>query len=160
MAIIDTLRREAAEGLPEWQRIRRYIHQHPELSFEEHKTAAFISEQLAAWGIEHTTGIAGTGIVGVLEGRTAGIRCIAVRAELDALPIIEANDVPYKSETEGIMHACGHDVHATCLLGVLRILSRHKEDWEGRIKFIFQPGEEKHPGGGSLMIAEGCAAGP
>ncbi len=158
--MIDIIRHEAAEGLPEWQRIRRYIHQHPELSFEEHKTAAFISEQLTAWGIEHTTGIAGTGIVGVLEGRTPGNRCIAIRAELDALPIVEANEVPYKSATEGVMHACGHDVHTTCLLGVLRILSRHRDDWEGQVKFIFQPGEEKHPGGGSLMIAEGVLQTP
>jgi hippurate hydrolase len=153
--MIDAIRRAAADGFPEWQRIRRYIHQHPELSFQEHHTATFISEQLTAWGISHTTGIAGTGIVGVLEGRTPGARCIAIRAELDALPIVEANDVPYKSAQEGLMHACGHDVHATCLLGVLRILATYKTEWEGRIKFIFQPGEEQHPGGGSLMIAEG-----
>src|SRR5215217_7845163 len=113
--MIDAIRREAAAGFGEWQRIRRYIHQHPELSFEEHNTAAFISQQLTAWGIAHTTGIAGTGIVGVLEGRIPGTRCIAIRAELDALPIAEANDVPYKSAHEGVMHACGHDVHTTCL---------------------------------------------
>lgn len=153
--IIDAIRKAAAEGFGEWQRIRRYIHQHPELSFEEHSTATFISEQLHAWGISHKTGVAGTGIVGVLEGRTPGRRCIAIRAELDALPITEANDVPYRSVHEGIMHACGHDVHSACLLGVLRILSVYRTEWEGQVKFIFQPGEEKHPGGGSLMIAEG-----
>lgn len=152
---IEDIRRAAAEGFPEWQRIRQYIHQHPELSFEEEQTAAFISDQLTVWGIAHTTGVAGTGIVGVLEGRTPGNRCIAIRAELDALPITEANDVPYRSRNEGIMHACGHDVHATCLLGVLRLLSEHRQDWEGQVKFIFQPGEEKHPGGGSLLIAAG-----
>jgi hippurate hydrolase len=157
---IDALRQAAADGFPEWQRIRHYIHSHPELSFEEHGTAAFISEQLAAWGIEHQSGVAGTGIVGVLEGRSAGNRCIAVRAELDALPILEANDVDYKSTVPGIMHACGHDVHTTCLLALVRILSQHQDEWEGRIKFIFQPGEEQHPGGGSLMIADGVLQNP
>lgn len=157
---IELLRQAAAEGFPEWQRIRHYIHSHPELSFEEHGTAAFISEQLAAWGIAHQTGIAGTGIVGVLNGRNPEKRCIAVRAELDALPILEANDVEYKSTKPGIMHACGHDVHATCLLALLRILSQHTDEWEGRVKFIFQPGEEQHPGGGSLMIAGGVLEAP
>lgn len=157
---IETLRAAAAEGRAEWSRIRRHIHQHPELSFEEHQTAAFISSLLSEWGIAHQTGIAGTGISGVLEGRSPGRRCIAVRAELDALPIPEANEVPYKSRREGVMHACGHDVHSTCLLGLLRILSQHKDEWEGRLKFIFQPGEEKHPGGGSLMIAEGVLNNP
>ena len=158
--MIEAIRQMAAENFTEWQRIRRYIHQHPELSFEEHNTAAFISQQLTAWGISHETGIAGTGIVGVLEGRTPGKKCIAVRAELDALPILEANEVPYKSKNEGVMHACGHDMHTTCLLGVIRILSVYKNEWEGRLKFIFQPGEEKHPGGGSIMIDEGVLENP
>jgi hippurate hydrolase len=158
--MIDTIRSAAEEGFADWQRIRHYIHQHPELSFEEHHTAAFVSEQLSEWGIAHTTGIAGTGVIGVLESDHPNGRCIAIRAELDALPIAEANDTPYKSQNEGIMHACGHDVHTTCLLGVLRILSMHKGDWEGSIKFIFQPGEEKHPGGGSIMIAEGVLENP
>ncbi|MBS1616224.1 MAG: amidohydrolase [Bacteroidetes bacterium] len=157
---IETLRLAAAEGMDEWSRIRRHLHRHPELSFEEVETAAFISGQLRAWGIDHEQGIAGTGIVGVLEGREPGKRCVAVRAELDALPINEANDVPYKSAREGVMHACGHDVHMTCLLGLLRILSQHREAWVGRLKFMFQPGEEKHPGGGSLMIAEGVLQNP
>lgn len=157
---IDALRQAAAEGFPEWQRIRHYIHSHPELSFEEYGTATFIAEQLNAWGIEHRTGIAGTGIIGVLEGRNPEKRCIAVRAELDALPILEANDVDYKSTVPGVMHACGHDVHTTCLLALLRIFSQHQDEWEGRIKFIFQPGEEQHPGGGSLMIADGVLETP
>src|ERR1043165_1068675 len=157
---IETLRQAATDGLPEWQRIRHHIHQHPELSFEEYNTAAFISQQLTTWGIAHTTGIAGTGIVGVLEGRTPGNKCIAVRADLDALPITEANVTPYKSQNDGVMHTCGHDVHTTCLLGLLRILSQHKDKWEGKLRFIFQPGEEKHPGGGSIMIAEGVLKNP
>jgi hippurate hydrolase len=157
---IDVIRQAAAENFDEWKRIRRYIHQHPELSFEEHQTAAFIAQQLTAWGIPFTSGVAGTGIVGLLEGRNPGSRCIAIRAELDALPIVEANDVEYRSIHEGIMHACGHDVHTTCLLGVLRILSMNRDEWEGQIKFIFQPGEEMHPGGGSLMIKEGVLESP
>lgn len=157
---IETLRHAASEGKAEWSRIRRHLHSHPELSFEEFETAKFISEQLRSWGIEHETGIAGTGIVGVLEGRNPGHRCIAIRAELDALPITEANEVPYKSCQEGVMHACGHDVHMTCLLGLLCILSQHRDQWEGSLKFIFQPGEEKHPGGGSLMIAAGVLQNP
>lgn len=158
--MIDDLRRLAASHFPEWQRIRRHIHAHPELSFEEHKTAAFISAQLEEWGIAHVTGIAGTGISGVIEGKTAVGKCIAIRAELDALPIIEAGESDYTSQTPGVMHACGHDVHATCLLGVLRILQELKDSWSGSIKFIFQPGEEKHPGGGSLMIAAGILEHP
>ena len=158
--MIDAIRQLAAEGFPQWQAIRHHLHQHPELSFQEFNTAAFVSGQLTAWGIEHQTGIAGTGIVGVLEGRTRGKKCIAIRAELDALPIREANTTDYISQNEGIMHACGHDVHTTCLLGVLRILQTLKNDWEGQIKFIFQPGEEMHPGGGSLMIADGVLQNP
>ena len=158
--MIDAIRRMAQEGFPQWQAIRHHIHQHPELSFEEYNTAAFISGQLTAWGIAHQTGIAGTGIVGVLEGKTPGKKCIAIRAELDALPIKELNTTDYISQNEGVMHACGHDVHATCLLGVLHILQSLRNEWEGRIKFIFQPGEEKHPGGGSLLIAEGVLENP
>ena len=158
--MIDAIRQLAAEGFPEWQRIRHHIHANPELSFEEDNTAAYISAQLNAWGIAHKTGIAGTGIAGVLEGRNPGAKCIAIRAELDALPIQEQNTAAYASLQDGVMHACGHDVHTTCLLGVLRILQTLRNEWEGSIKFIFQPGEEKHPGGGSLMIAEGILQNP
>jgi hippurate hydrolase len=158
--MIEAIRELTAAQFGEWQRIRRHIHAHPELSFEEHDTAAFISAQLTAWGIPHQTGIAGTGISGVLEGKSTAGKCIAIRAELDALPILEANQSPYTSRNEGVMHACGHDVHATCLLGVLRILQELKAEWVGQIKFIFQPGEEKHPGGGSLMIAAGILENP
>jgi amidohydrolase len=158
--MIDAIRRLAAAGFPEWQRLRHHIHAHPELSFVEYETASFISRQLNDWGIAHQTGIAGTGIVGVLEGRTPGNKCIAIRAELDALPIRELNTTAYISTNEGVMHACGHDVHATSLLGVLHILHSLKEEWDGQIKFIFQPGEEQHPGGGSLMIADGVLENP
>lgn len=158
--MIDEIRRLAAAGFADWQQIRHHIHANPELSFEEYNTAAFISKQLNDWGIPHQTGIAGTGIVGVLEGRTAGNKCIAIRAELDALPIKELNTTDYISTKDGVMHACGHDVHATSLLGILRILQALKSEWEGQLKFIFQPGEEQHPGGGSLMIADGVLSNP
>lgn len=158
--MIEAIKQAAQQGFSEWQRIRRHIHANPELSFEEYNTAEFISAQLEEWGIVHQTGIAGTGISGVIEGKSPAGKCIAIRAELDALPIKEANHTEYISKNEGIMHACGHDVHATCLLGVLRILQELKNEWNGRIKFIFQPGEEKHPGGGSMMIADGILENP
>lgn len=158
--MIDTIRKKALDYFPEIQEIRHHIHANPELSFEEHKTAAFISGKLKEWGIQHQTGIAGTGIVGIIEGKNPGKKCIALRADMDALPIQEANDTPYRSKNDGVMHACGHDVHSSCLLGVARILNDLKDEWEGTVKLIFQPGEEKHPGGASLMIKEGVLEDP
>lgn len=142
------------------QAIRHHIHANPELSFQEYNTSAYVAAKLAEWGIPHTAGVAGTGVVALLKGRNPDKKCIALRAELDALPIKEANDVPYRSKNEGVMHACGHDVHASCLLGATRILNDLKEEWEGTIKILFQPGEEKHPGGASLMIAAGVLENP
>lgn len=158
--MIDLIKKKTEEGFPVWQQIRQHIHSHPELSFEETETAAYVSRKLTEWGIPHQTGIAGTGIVALLEGRDPGKKCIAIRSELDALPITELNEVPYKSRNEGVMHACGHDVHTTCLLGVAKVLLDVRAEWEGTVKLIFQPGEEKHPGGGSLMIAEGVLENP
>lgn len=152
--MIDRIR-EIADGLlPEWQRIRHYIHAHPELSFEETGTAAFVAAELRKLQIPFTEGVAGTGIVAIIEGKNPAARCLAIRSELDALPITELNEVPYKSLNEGLMHACGHDVHTACLLGVARIMNELRNEWSGTLKLIFQPGEEMHPGGGSLMIAE------
>lgn len=136
--------------------IRRHLHMHPELSFEEHNTAAFIAETLRGWGIAHQTGIAGTGIVALLHGHTPKGRTVALRADMDALPIQEKNNVPYCSQNPGVMHACGHDVHTTCLLTALRILHTLRDQWSGTVKALFQPGEEKLPGGASLMIAAGA----
>lgn len=158
--MIDRIRSLADRYFPESQRIRHHIHAHPELSFEEYNTAAFVEAELKQIGIPYTKGIAGTGIVALLEGRSAGTKCIAIRSELDALPIRELNDTSYKSQNPGVMHACGHDVHTSILLGVARILHELKDEWEGTLKLIFQPGEEKHPGGGSLMIAEGVLDNP
>ncbi len=123
---------------------RRYLHQHPELAFQEENTARFVAEKLREYGIEHTTGVATTGVVGLLHGRAPG-KTVLLRADMDALPIDELNDVPYKSTTPGVMHACGHDAHTTILLGVARLLSQRRDDFTGTVKFIFQPAEEAPP---------------
>lgn len=140
--------------------IRRHIHSHPELSNEEIKTAEFISQKLSEWKIEHSTSIADNGICVLLKGDLEGEKVIAIRGELDALPIFEKNEVPYKSCNNGVMHACGHDVHSAALLGTLRILQLLKSNWGGTIKAIFQPAEEKLPGGASVMIDNGILENP
>lgn len=158
--ILPRIHEKAEQYFPEVRAIRHHIHAHPELSFQEYDTAAFISGKLTAAGITHTTGIAGTGIVAVIEGRNPGSRCVALRADMDALPIQEKNEVPYCSQNNGVMHACGHDVHTSCLLGAAHILNDLKHEWEGTVKLIFQPGEEMHPGGASLMVNEGVLENP
>ena len=124
--------------------IRRHLHAHPELSYQEWETSQYVQDKLTAFGIPFTV-IAQTGVVGLIEGRNPKSRTIAIRADMDALPITEENEVAYKSVKPGIMHACGHDVHTTCLLGAAKILKETSGDWEGTIKLIFQPGEEKKP---------------
>lgn len=153
---IKTLARQYAT---EFTEVRRHLHAHPELSYQEHATSAFLQQKLQAWGIPFTIK-ATTGIVGLIEGRNPQSRVIALRGDMDALPIKEENNVPYRSRNEGIMHACGHDVHTTCLLGAAKILNELKDEWEGTVKLIFQPGEEKNPGGASIMIAEGVLDNP
>lgn len=139
--------------------IRRHIHAHPELSYQEFETSKFIQARLTEWGIPFTI-MAQTGVVGIIEGKNPSARITALRADMDALPIQEENDVPYKSTNQGVMHACGHDVHTTCLLGAAKILNELKDEWEGTVKLIFQPGEERNPGGASLMIKDGVLANP
>lgn len=139
---------------------RRHLHAHPELSFEETQTAAFVASKLDALGIPYTR-MANTGLVALLEGtKGPSGQVIALRADMDALPITELNDVPYKSQNPGVMHACGHDVHTTSLLGVAEILLQLRHTFAGTVKFIFQPGEETIPGGASMMIAEGVLRNP
>lgn len=138
---------------------RRHLHQHPELSFQEYKTCQFVKEKLEAWGIE-TQIMATTGVIGLIKGKNPTSRIVALRADMDALPIQEINEVEYKSKNDGVMHACGHDVHTTCLLGAAQILQELKEEWEGTIKLIFQPGEEQLPGGASILIKEGVLQNP
>lgn len=158
--MIDLIKQKAAGYFPDSQAIRHHIHAHPELSFQEFETAKYISAKLTEYDVKHQTGIAGTGIVALIEGKNPDKKCIALRADMDALPIHEANDTDYRSQNDGVMHACGHDVHSACLLGVARILNELKERLEGTVKLIFQPGEEKHPGGASLMIKAGALENP
>ncbi len=139
--------------------VRHHLHANPELSYQEFNTSKFIQQKLTEFGISFEI-MATTGVVGIIKGRDAGSRVIALRADMDALPINEQNDVSYKSTIEGIMHACGHDVHTTCLLGAAKILNELKEEWTGTVKLIFQPGEEKNPGGASLMIKDGVLENP
>jgi amidohydrolase len=150
----------AKQYLAEAIEIRRFLHQHPELSTEEFETAAFISKKLSEWGIEHQTGIAKTGIVGIIKGNNPDSYVVGLRADMDALPIEEHTNVTYKSLNTGVMHACGHDAHIASLLLTLRILNDFKSKFDGSVKFIFQPSEEKYPGGAITMINEGVLENP
>ncbi|MCX8473313.1 MAG: M20 family metallopeptidase [Sediminibacterium sp.] len=149
----------ASEKQADWIEIRRFIHQNPELSFQEYNTANFIKEKLISWGIDCRI-IGGTGVVALLHGKNPQKNVIALRADIDALPIKEENQCNYVSKNEGVMHACGHDVHTTILLGTAFILKQFSNEWEGTIKLIFQPGEEKNPGGASILIKEGVLENP
>ncbi len=140
--------------------LRRHIHANPELSFHEVETGKFIAGKLKEWGIPHEHGVADNGVVGLIEGKKPGNKVVALRADIDALPIAEANEVPYKSKNEGVMHACGHDVHSSSLLGTAKILNELKDNFAGTIKLIFQPAEEMLPGGASIMIKEGVLENP
>ncbi|MBI3137813.1 MAG: amidohydrolase [Sphingobacteriales bacterium] len=154
-----TIKALAKQYAPEYIDIRHHLHAHPELSYQEFETSKFVQQKLAELGIPFEVK-ATTGVTGLIQGKNPGSRIIALRADMDALPIKEENDIPYKSKNEGVMHACGHDVHTTCLLGAARILSELKDKWEGTVKLIFQPGEEKNPGGASLMIKDGVLEHP
>ena len=159
-AMKEKIKHLARQFHPDIVVCRRHLHAHPELSFEEIETARFVSAQLSAYGIEHQTDVAGHGIVALIRGRNPEKRCVALRADMDALPILEANAVAYKSKNIGVMHACGHDVHTSSLLGAARILQELRGEFEGTFKCIFQPGEEKLPGGASLMIQAGVLKNP
>lgn len=138
---------------------RRHLHEHPELSYQEVETSRFIQSQLNAMGLASQS-IAGTGLLVLIEGKNPHKKSVALRADIDALPIQELNDVPYKSKNNGVMHACGHDVHTSSLLGTAKILFALREEFEGTVKLLFQPGEEKNPGGASIMIKEGALVNP
>jgi hippurate hydrolase len=148
----------AAKYFETYKQIRHHLHAHPELSYKEYNTAAFVKGELDKLGIPYQS-MAETGVIAVLEGRPSD-RVVALRADMDALPIQEENEVPYASTIPGVMHACGHDVHTTCLLGAARILHELKDQWDGKIKLIFQPGEERNPGGASILIREGVLENP
>ena len=144
---------------PDVVKQRRHLHSNPELSFEEYQTSAYIKGCLDELGIEWKS-MAGTGVVGLIKGELPSEAVVALRADIDALPIVEANEVDYKSQNQGVMHACGHDVHTSSLLGAARILQQMKAEFRGTVKLIFQPAEEKLPGGASLMIREGVLENP
>lgn len=141
---------------------RQHLHQYPELSYQEYNTMKYISEQLTKIGIPHETGVAETGIVALISGsqHLENQDCIGLRADIDALPILEQNDVPYASKNKGVMHACGHDVHTSVLLGAAEILFKMRDELPHPVKLVFQPGEEKNPGGASLMMKAGCLQNP
>lgn len=144
---------------PEVVDTRRHIHANPELSFEEYNTAAYIKERLNELGIPWQE-MANTGVIALIQGELPGEGVVALRADIDALPITEVEGRPYGSKNVGVMHACGHDVHTSSLLGTAKILASLKSQFGGTVKLIFQPGEEKLPGGASIMIKEGALANP
>ncbi len=160
MILVEQVKQLAQKNSSKVLAIRQHIHQNPELSFEEYNTQKYVLKQLADIGITDVTKLANTGVVALIKGKNSTQKTIALRADLDALPIIEQNDVPYKSINTGVMHACGHDVHTSCLLGAAYILNELKNEFEGTIKLVFQPGEEKLPGGASIMIKEGVLQNP
>ncbi|MBC7745334.1 MAG: amidohydrolase [Flavobacterium sp.] len=155
----DKIQILAAEIRDEVISNRRHLHQNPELSYKEFQTSAFVAAELDKLSIPYQK-MANTGIVGLLSGTKHSDLVVALRADMDALPITELNKVAYISKNPGVMHACGHDVHTSSLLGTARILAQLKDEFAGTIKFIFQPAEEKLPGGASLMIKEGVLENP
>lgn len=160
MSLLDQIKKLSLEHAADVISARRHLHANPELSYQEFETAKFIFEKLTSFGLNPMQGIAGTGLVALIEGKNSAKKCVALRADIDALPITEANEVSYKSTKHGVMHACGHDVHTSSLLGTARILNEVKNSFEGSVKLIFQPGEEKNPGGASIMIKEGVLENP
>ena len=149
----------AKQYADEFIAIRHHLHTHPELSYKEFETSKFVQSKLSSYGIPFELK-ATTGVLGIIKGKNPDSRVIALRADMDALPIQEENEVEYKSQNAGVMHACGHDVHTTVLLGAAKMLNELKDEWEGTIKLIFQPGEERNPGGASYMIKDGILEDP
>ncbi len=160
MATVN-LTREFDEILPVVVADRRHFHEHPELAFEEYETAAYVAERLRELGVEDIkTGVGGTGVTGLIRGERGDGNVVMLRADMDALPILEENAVDYKSQVDGKMHACGHDAHTAMLLGVARILMQHKAEFKGTVKVLFQPAEEVPPGGAQAMIKDGALENP
>jgi len=160
MSLLEQIKKLSKQYATETVAWRRHLHSNPELSYKEFKTAKFVAETLRSFGLNPTEGVAGTGVVTMIEGKNPHTKSVALRADMDALPIEEKNDVEYKSKNPGVMHACGHDVHTSSLLVTAKILTELKNEFEGSVKLIFQPGEEKNPGGASLMIKEGVLENP
>ncbi len=155
MDLVDKIKALAKDYYEEVVFFRRHFHAAPELSMQEHKTAEFIASRLDEMGVSYDAGIAETGIVARIEGQNPGSAMVALRADMDALPIHEQNRVEYKSAIPGVMHACGHDAHMASLLGTAKILHALRDQFQGTVKLVFQPSEENYPGGASLMLQEG-----
>lgn len=160
MSLLESIKRLAAEYAESIVASRRHLHANPELSYQEFNTAKFVADKLKSYGLKPQEGVAKTGVVVLIEGRNPSKKVVALRADMDALPIQEISQASYKSIVPGVMHACGHDVHTSSLLGTAQILNEIRTEFEGSVKLIFQPGEEKHPGGASIMIAEGVLQNP
>ena len=160
MSQSDQLKSDIDELVPDMVAMRRDLHEHPELAFEEVRTSGIVAQRLRTMGLEVQTGIAKTGVVGLLRGGAskAGAKTIAIRADMDALPIHEMNDIDYRSTIDGKMHACGHDGHTSILLAVADLLNKRREELTGNVKFVFQPAEER-VGGADPMIKEGAMQG-
>ena len=159
MGMIQTIKQLCSQWADEFIQIRHHLHTHPELSFQEYETSKFVRNKLKEFGIASAP-LAETGVIALIQGKNSGKKVVALRADMDALPIQEENEISYKSVHKGVMHACGHDVHTTCLLGAARLLKHLENEWEGTVKLVFQPGEEKDPGGASLMIKAGALENP
>jgi amidohydrolase len=160
MALLDEIKKLSQQYAEEVVNIRRNLHAHPELSYQEYNTAKLVATKLKDIGLHPIEGVAGTGVVVLIEGNNSGKKSVALRADMDALPIQEVSTTSYRSQNPGVMHACGHDVHTASLLGTAKILNGVRDQFEGTVKLIFQPGEEKNPGGASLMIKEGVLENP
>lgn len=156
--VLKSISKTLTNHYPDVVSWRRYMHQHPELSFKEVKTAEYIKEKLLSFGVEVKTNIGGHGLIGILEGKQAG-KTIALRADFDALPIDDEKEVAYTSQNLGVMHACGHDGHTAALLGTAQALSQFRDQIKGKVIFIFQPAEETPPGGAKFMVADGVLDG-
>jgi len=154
--MLHRIKKLAGDYYDDVRKMRRYFHQNPELSFQEQATSAYIAGKLKEYGISYNKGIAKTGLIGRIEGKNPENRIIGLRTDMDALPITENNNLPYKSSNKGVMHACGHDIHMASLLGAARILNEIKNELKGTVLLVFQPGEELIPGGAKLMIKEGA----
>jgi amidohydrolase len=160
MSLLDTIKALSESYSKHTIETRRHLHANPELSYQEYQTAKYVASQLRDFGIEPVEGVAQTGVLAEIKGKNPGRKTIALRADMDALPILEANNVAYKSRNPGIMHACGHDVHTSSLLSTAKILNQIKDQFEGTVRLLFQPGEEKNPGGASYMIRDGALENP
>ncbi len=160
MSLLNTIKSLSEKYSQQVVEFRRHLHANPELSYQEFNTVKYVAEQLRSFGIETIESVATTGLVAEIKGKNPARKTIALRADMDALPILEANNVSYKSRNPGVMHACGHDVHTSSLLGTAKILNEIKNQFEGTVRLLFQPGEEKNPGGASYMIRDGALENP